>query len=232
MSRAKKFTNGNSEIWFDYKSPYPTVEQLSLLSDLADIQIDDLLDEGMSQKQVAFRLHELDGLIPEEVLERRRQRRVLIMDTPKCRWSWIDPEHECEGYSTRHHFVPRWLMLLLENYESYAPRTHCTIPVCLGRHRDLHMRGGTPKSIVDCLEPHERAFAQKMIDELREQHPAVFDLLAGGSEASYEAQLIKDYLDGEFRRASRKIDTEVLENPVQAQAVALSLPANLVSTGM
>lgn len=194
MSRAKEY-HGQ---WFDYKASVATIEQLELLSDLTEEPIDDLLDAGLSQKEVARRLFAMDGLIPEHVLERRRQRILDQQNAPACRWCSVY-DMECEGRSTRHHYVPRWMMLLLENYQAYAPRGICTIPICLSRHRDLHLRGWTPKSIVGCLTDRERAFAQKMLDELREQHSMVFDLIAGGDSNSYEATLIHDYISGAFR---------------------------------
>lgn len=200
MSRAKSYELGDKVVWFDYKRSVATTEQLELLADLTGQDIDDLLDAGLSQREVARQLFELDGLIPEDVLEARALRILAQKHAPACRWCSVHGL-ECEGSITRHHYVPRWLMLLLENYQAYAPRSICTIPVCLARHRDLHLRGGLGKSIVECLTDRERAFAQKMLDELREQHPVVFDLIAGGDANAYEAQLVRDYLDGAFRRA-------------------------------
>lgn len=201
MSRAKCYIDPLTgvEQWFDYKNQTATVEQLELLADFSDTSIDDLLDEGLGQKEVARRLHEMDGLIPEHVLENRRRRREEARNAPACRW--CEPRGlECEGMITRHHFVPRWLMLMLENYQSYATRSRCTIPICLARHRDLHMRGDHPKSIADCLSPHERAFAQRMLDELQEQIPKPrWDLLLGGDIGAYEGQMIRDYVSGRFR---------------------------------
>ena len=213
MSRTRPYVDPSTgeEIWFDNKSSVATVRQLELLSDLEDTPLDDLLDEGLAQKQVLRRLHELDNLIPEHVLERRRQRLAEQANAPACRW--CGPRGvECEGSSTKHHFVPRWLMLLLENYPAYAPRSICTIPICLARHRDLHLREGTPKSIVACLTDRERAFAQKLITELREQHPAIFELLAGGDGDSYEGQLVRDYLAGEFRRADVPVLVSLMDS--------------------
>lgn len=204
MSRARPFTDPETgeQIWFDQSSK-ATVAQLELLSDWTGIPIDDLLDEGLSQRQTLFKLREVatPGVIPPEVLERRRERERLSGMSPACRIchpnGWA-----CEGRITRHHFVPRWLMLQLENYQAYAARSMCTIPICVGRHRDLHDReAGDGKSIVPYLREHERKFAQKMIDELQEQHPKIFELLAGGDAHAYEAQLIEDYLKGEFRRS-------------------------------
>lgn len=199
MSRAKQYTYDGGSLWFDYKNPVATVEQLELLSDLTETPIDDLLDGDIGQKECARRLFAFDGLVPEHVLERRRQRIEAQRHAPPCRWTLIDPEHQCQGFSTRHHFVPRWLMLLLKDYDLYSARSLCTIPLCLSSHRDLHMRGGTPKSIIACLDERERAFAQGMLEELQDQHPAVFDLIAQGDSNAYEAQLISDYLSGRLQ---------------------------------
>lgn len=216
MSRTRPYIDPitGEEHWFDRKNGVAKVSQLELLSDIEGVPFDDLLDEGLSQAQVLRRLHECDGLIPEHVLERRRQRLEEQRNAPVCRW--CGPLGlECEGPSTKHHYVPRWLMLLLENYQAYAARTLCTIPICLARHRDLHHReeGSPPKSIVSCLLPHERAFAQKLLDELREQHPVVFELLAGGDGDSYEGQLIRDYLSGAFRRSVESRESASVDSP-------------------
>lgn len=203
MSRARPIGG----IWFDRKRSHlkATSEQLETLAAAENISIDDLLDEGLSQGQIIFRLREAlgEGLVPPEVLERKRQLREEAARQPTCRicgtLGW-----ECEGNITRHHFIPRWMMLQLENYQAYAPRNRCTIPICIGRHRDLHIRGDeeTPKSIAQFLNERERAFAQKMMDELREQHPAIFDLIAGGDGTSYESVLVIDYMHGRFREAA------------------------------
>lgn len=199
MSRAKKFIHNGEEIWFDYKNPAPTVPQLEALSDWSGISLDDLLDEGLTQKKAAQWLFDLQDpdCVPPEVRERRRLREEEQANAPACRW--CGHEHlECEGGITRHHFIPRWLMLMLDNYEAYAARSMCTIPICLGRHRDLHSRTGNPKSIAHLLSEREKMFAQKLLDELQEQHPATFDLISYGDEHSYEAQLVQDYLLGRF----------------------------------
>lgn len=199
MSRAKKFIHNGQKIWFDYKNPAPTVAQLEALADWTGHSLDDLLDEGLTQKKVAQRLFEAQNvhLIPPEVLERRRLREEEALHAPACRWCDFE-DLECEGGITRHHFTPRWMMLTLENYETYAARSMCTIPICLGRHRDLHSRTANPKSIAHLLTERERMFAQKLLDEFQEQHGATYDLIAGGDEHSYEAQLIRDHIDGLF----------------------------------
>lgn len=202
MSRARKIGG----IWFDGQkaNDRPTSQQLELLAAAENIPLDDLLDEGMNQKEVALRLRKAlgEGVIPPEVLERRRLAKELASQQPACRIC-LSFDWECDGSITRHHFVPRWMMLELENYNAYAARRLCTIPVCVGRHRDLHMRGDadTPKSIAQFLDGDERAFAQKLLDEFKEQHPATFDLIAGGDENTYEYVLIRDYQLGRFREA-------------------------------
>jgi hypothetical protein len=219
MSRAKRYINGDIDVWFDYKG-VATPEQLDLLADITDQPIDDLLDAGLSQKEIARQLFAVDGLIPEHVLERRRKRLQEQKDAPACRWCALHAL-QCEGRSTRHHYVPRWIMLLLENYQAYAPRSICTIPVCLGRHRDLHMRGGTPKSIVACLTDHERQFACRMLDELKEEHPVVYDLMLHGDESSYEAQLVRDYASHRLTRA-----------PVASKEVSMGFPPDIKAVGV
>jgi hypothetical protein len=200
MSRARQIGG----IWFDgnRKGEKATAQQLELLAAAENVQLDDLLDGEPRQGEVATRLREAlgEGMVPPEVLERRRAAKEEAANQPACRiCSALGTE--CEGSITRHHFVNRWIMLMLENYASYAPRRVCTIPICVGRHRDLHLRGDTdtPKSIAQFMQPHERAFAQKMLDEFKEQRPHVYDLLAGGDEASYEYQLIRDHQRGLFR---------------------------------
>lgn len=204
MSRARPIAG----LWFDRKRSHfkATSEQLETLAAVENIPIDDLLDEGLLQGQVVMRLREAlgEGVIPPEVLERKRQRRLEAAQQPACRicdaYGW-----ECEGSITRHHFIPRWMMLQLENYQAYATRRLCTIPICISRHRDLHLRGDeeTPKSIAQFLNERERKFAQKMLDELREQHLAIFDLIGGGDGSTYESQLLLDYRRGRFTESSQ-----------------------------
>lgn len=203
MSRAKLIEVNGESLWFDksQNSDPASVSQLELLADAEGLELDDLLDEGLNQGQVMHRLHfALHGdLIPPEVLERRRARKAVSAALPKCRicstlgWG-------CEGSITRHHFIPRWLMKELENYQAYAARSKCTIPICTGRHRDLHIRSDkrTPKAISEFLTDDERKFARKMLDELKLQHPKIFDLISGGDASSYEYQLIRDYTTGKL----------------------------------
>jgi hypothetical protein len=221
MSRARPFTmSDGTQIWFDQRSR-ATAAQLELLADIEDTSLDDLLDEALTQKQVLFRLREQEGIIPQHVLERRRKRAEEHGRTPACRICTMHGK-TCEGAITRHHFVPRWLMLELDNYQSYASRSVCTIPLCVSSHRDLHYRNdGTDKTIVPYLRDHERKFAQRLLDELREEHPHIFDLIASGDDSTYEGRLIKDYMAGEFSSAenSYALDeyTELTDGRVASQ---------------
>lgn len=229
MSRARPWVDPltGEEIWFDQKSP-ASVRNLELLADYEGVELDDLLDEGLSAKQALFRIRQIADptLIPQHVLERRRERLAMAGKSPACRICALNG-WECEGSITRHHFVPRWLMLMLENYQAYAARSVCTIPICVGRHRDLHYRspdgGDGPKSIVPYLRDHEREFAQKLMDELREQIPHErWDLLTGGDGDSYEGQLVHDYLAGAFASAENAyaLDEYGLLGTSEAEAVA------------
>ncbi len=200
MSRARPWIHPHTgqTIWFDRQAK-ATAEQLEFLADVEGIDLDDLLDEGMTQRQVLARLHGHDGKIPPEVFVRRAARQLALVHENEC---VICSTHDlvCEGDITKHHFIPRWMMLLLDNYNAYSSRSKCCIPICLSRHRDLHLRSDkAPKSIAEYLRPDQRAFAQKMLDELREQRPAVFELILGGNpDTTYEATLIYDYIQGKF----------------------------------
>jgi hypothetical protein len=198
LSRARPIVIDNETIWFDNKAK-ATAKQLELLSDLEGIPLDDLLDEGLGQRQVLMRLRIIQdsSVIPAEILERRRQRRLERGLAPRCRICALNGL-ECEGIITRHHFVPRWLMLEMDNYQLYASRRQCTVPVCLGKHRDLHLGDDSPKSIAKYLRREEQAYAQKMLDDLFDQHPKIMRLLAGGDYSRYEARLVRDYLKGRF----------------------------------
>lgn len=198
MSRARPIGG----LWFDTQQNGKAckVEHLELLAAAENISVDDLLDASLNQGELIRRLRAAlgEGVIPAEVLEKMRARKAEAALLPACRICGTNG-WECEGSITRHHFIPRWMMLQLENYQAYAARSRCTIPVCLGRHRDLHARDDLAgKSIVPYLTDHERAFAQKMLEELEEQHPKVFKLIASGDETVYEGQLVRDYLAGEF----------------------------------
>jgi hypothetical protein len=219
MSRARPFEHEGEIYWFDQKAR-ATAEQLELLADYEGVDLDDLLDEGLMQKQVIYRLRQAQspGLIPEHVIAQRRERELTHGALPACRICSLNG-WQCEGRTTRHHFVPRWLMLELDNYNAYSARSICTIPICVGRHRDLHLRDDAPKSIVPYLRDHERKFAQRMLDDLRDQRPKIFDLMAGGDQKSYEYQLIRDYQQGLFASAENAYELEEFQ-PVAAAAAS------------
>jgi hypothetical protein len=63
---------------------------------------------------------------------------------------------------------------------------------------------------VPYLEPREAALAQRILDDLKEQRPGLFDLISGGNEYTYEYVLIKDYQAGEFARLARQEDMRVM----------------------
>lgn len=221
MSRARAVGG----LWFDVQKNHTkaTSTQLELLSAADDIPLDDLLDEGLRQGEVIMRLRQAlgEGVIPPEILERKRLAKELSMREPKCRicaaYDW-----QCEGNITRHHFVPRWMMLMLDNYVSYASREKCTIPICLGRHRDLHLRGDleTPKSIVQFLNEEERKFAQKMLSELRDQHFRVFNLILGGDENTYEYVLLRDYMLSNFHKSHASSESKTLSQKWDRELVS------------
>lgn len=215
MSRARSISINGEKNWYDTKrnSHLATPAQLELLASSEDIEFDDLLEEGLSQGEVIVRLRKIlgQGSIPPEILQRQHKSRVEAAKTPVCRICSNDGL-ECEGRTTKHHFINKWIMKELENYEAYASRKLCTIPVCVGRHRDLHMRENNgSKSIYKYLTATERQFAQKMLDEIKEQHPKIFDLAAGGDpEVSYVACLVADYQNGNFSHKG-EIEVDVIK---------------------
>lgn len=205
MSRARPITFGGETYWFDrhLSNHKATSWQLELLSAVEDTTLDELLEEGLTQKQCLDRLREtLDqGKIPEEVMDRMVRAREEALAEPSCRICTALGQ-ECEGRITRHHFMPRWMMLKLDNYQAYAPRRVCTIPICVGRHRDLHLDGDTdtPKSIAQFMTDEERAFAQKMLDELFEQvGKSTREWLDTSITRDYDRILLEDYHHGAFR---------------------------------
>lgn len=213
MSRARDWTHPLTEevFWFDAYDSQATVEQLELLAEMEDADIDDLLDERLSTKAVLYRLNHNSGLIPHEIIEQKRAR-VIIQQRPLvCRYH--DDPAECEGIITRHHFVPRWLMLELPDYINYAPRAYCTIPACTGWHRTLHLRDGKGnKSIAPFLTEAESDIADHLIESLKEVRPVLFDLIAHGDRNSYEWQLIDDWQQGRFTHEGQQDDLVLARN--------------------
>jgi len=201
MSRARDWTHSatGEVFWFDSYDSEATIGQLELLAEVEDADIDDLLDERLSVRAILYRLNDNSGLIPQEIIEQKRARAQSMQKPLVCRYH-VNPE-DCTGRITRHHFVPRWLMLELPAYVSYAPRSYCTIPACVSWHRSLHMRDGkSNKSIAPYLTDAECDIVDHLIESLKDVRPVLFNLLAKGSQASYEYTLVNDWLDGKFTR--------------------------------
>lgn len=199
MSRARDWVHPVTGriFWFDAYDSEATVGQLEVLAEMEDADIDDLLDERLSTRAVLYRLNDASDLIPHEIIEQKRARALSTQRVLVCRFH-KDPE-DCEGAITRHHFVPRWLMLELSDYIDYAPRTYCTIPACVGWHRFLHLRNnGGSKSIAPYLTDAEKEIANHLIASLRQERPKVYALLAEGDKTSYEWQLVHDWRRGLF----------------------------------
>lgn len=198
ISRARDWTHPltGEVFWFDaYDSA--TVEQIELLAEMEGADIDDLLDERLSTRAVLYRLNHNSGLIPNEIIERKKVQSLSTQRPLVCRYH--EDAADCEGSITRHHFVPRWLMLELPDYISYAPRVYCTIPACVGWHRSLHLRDGkSNKSIAPYLTEAESDIADHLIESLKDVRPVLFDLIAHGDSTSYEYQLLHDWQEGLF----------------------------------
>lgn len=196
MSRARPIQIHDQKIWFDRKRNHvkATADQLEYLAAAEDIDIDDLLDESLIQAEVMDRLRAALGVnkVPKEVEERRELKRKERQELPECRI--------CAGIgnSTRHHFVNRWMMKELSNYDIYSHRSKCTIPVCVECHRDLHSRDYSDKSIIPYLNDHEKMVASSILEDLSRERPRIFLLLVKGNYNVYETRLIYDYLNEEF----------------------------------
>lgn len=190
-------------MWFDVKSSKPTDLQLELLAIVEDADFDDLLDEHLSQVEVHNRLHASlrEQKIPAGVLARRDRFRRERNTLPICRIC------KKEGDSTKHHFVNKWILRELEFYtQRWSNRTHNCIPVCIGCHRDLHMRDNGPVSIAQYLNEKEKAFAEAALAALAQEHPKLLISLARGENQVYEARLAKDWIEGLFRPETPEID--------------------------
>ena len=198
MSRARK-VGGH---WFDVSknSHKASVVQTKLLASALDISMDDLLEAQFEQGEVIVKLRKVlgEGDVPLDIEERRKRDQKSRKYEPACRVCGR------KGDSTRHHFVNRWILKELSNYESIARRSLNTIPVCVRHHRDLHSRGnGGRKSIVKYLNAKEKGFVDESIERLRREHPKILKLLSNGNAFVYEACLIQDWLAGEFDARQR-----------------------------
>lgn len=198
MSRARYIDlNEEDRVWFDTRlnGERARTDHLELLALVEDIDLDDLLDGHVTQRDVIHRLRDALGqnTIPDEVFTRREEWRAARRIAPKCRIC------DAKENSTKHHFINKWILRELKEYaKKWSDRTINTIPICLDCHRDLHMRTGPAKSIVEYLTSSEREFAYAALDALCEQAPKLALILARGDDSVYESRLLKDFILGLF----------------------------------
>lgn len=196
MSRARPIHTENGTLWFDVKSGGQATEaQLELLATVEDIDLDDLLEEVLTQVAVLDRLRKAlgQGKIPEDVQRRREEWRAERQNQPECRIC-----HK-EGDSTKHHFVNKWILKELDRYsEDYADRRKNCIPICVDCHRDLHWRESGPHSIAPYLDDDEKRFAEEALRAFAKEHLSVLLLIARGDLSTYETQLVNDWYRGAF----------------------------------
>lgn len=197
MSRARPIELGDEQIWFDMKQngQKATVEQLELLATVEDTDFDEFLEiQDITQGDVVKRLREYLGqTIPPEVLAKRQKWREERQQEKACRICGK------EGDSTKHHFVNRWILKHLSDYQKkWADRRNNCIPVCLKCHRNLHVRNGIARSIVPHLNDKEKRFAQRALQALSSENPKLFIWIAKGEDTVYETRLVRDYLEGKF----------------------------------
>lgn len=197
MSRARPIVINGKQHWFDMKqSSYKaTAEQLELLATVEQIDLDDLLDEHITQGDCVARLRAALGenAIPLDVLARRNAWRAERQTQPECRMCGKT------GDSTKHHFINRWILRELSGYaKKWADRNKNCIPLCIDCHRDIHMRSGESVSISQYLTATEKEFANAALSALAEERPKLLILIARGDDSVYEARLVKDWIEGEF----------------------------------
>lgn len=204
MSRARDIWVGGEQVWFDTKldGEKARLDHLELLALVEEIDIDDLLDGHITQKEVMFRLRKTLGQhsIPEDIRERRRAWKEARRVAPKCRIC------DAEGDSTKHHFVNKWILKELRDYARlWSDRSENTIPVCLKCHRNLHERTGPAKSIVEYLTTEEKEFAWRALKAFTEQKASTAWLIALGDDSVYEARMMKDFVIGLFNPTDERI---------------------------
>jgi 5-methylcytosine-specific restriction endonuclease McrA len=199
MSRARPITTPHGEFIIDRKRDGEKAkhEQLEILAAMLAVDMDDLLDEVLTQGEVVRKIRELQGQIPpREVIERREIARLERQLSPRCR----NPECGREGDSTQHHFVNKWILRELAYYEQkWAQRRKNCVPVCIDCHRDLHSRDNGSHPIAEWLSEEEREFAEDALTALSKERPALVILIARGDESTYETRLVRDWMEGRFR---------------------------------
>lgn len=205
MSRARPIHTPDQTIWFDTlrNSRKATEEQLELLAMIKEIDLDDLLDDPMTQGEVIAKLREAlgQGGIPRVVIERRERWREARSHEPACRVCGK------KGDSTKHHFVPRWILRELDGYHhKWADRRKNCIPLCIACHRDLHSRANGPHSIVEYLTDEEKRFTDRALTAFVDERPAIAWLVIRGEPSVYECQLMLDWIQHKFEVSSSVAD--------------------------
>lgn len=185
--------------WMDVSRNGETASssQIELLAAVENVDLDDLLDEVLTQGEVLRRLREAlgQGPIPTEVLERQQIQRELRKAQPECRQCGL------VGNSTRHHYINRWLLKELDSYQSkWADRSVNCIPLCTECHKALHQRDDLDKSVLPLLTKTEKTFADRALHALAEERPKLLILIARGAEGTYETRLVRDWLEGRFQK--------------------------------
>ncbi len=199
MSRARHISLPTGERkWFDTDKNHIQASdaQLELLAAVEDVDLDELLDTLITQGEVLQRLREAlgQGVIPLDILDRKRKAQERRRLQPRCR--------KCgkEGNSTRHHFVNKWILRELSAYGSkWSERASNCITLCTHCHRHLHFREDEEKSIVGLLTRDEKQFAEEALNALAEERPKLLLLIGKGEEAVYETQLIRDWMNNQFK---------------------------------
>jgi 5-methylcytosine-specific restriction endonuclease McrA len=197
MSRSRPITTPFGDFWIDRRKDgeKATHYQLEILAGLLDCDMDDVLDEFMTQGEVVRKIREEIGQgVPPEVVARIEVARIERQVAPECRVCGA------EGDSTLHHFVNKWILKELEFYEQkWASRVKNCVPVCIDCHRDLHARDNGTHSIADLLNDEEKEFAEAALHALSEERPKLLVLIARGDDSTYETRLVRDWIEGKFR---------------------------------
>lgn len=197
MSRARPIELPTGErLWFDThrNSEKATEVQLELLASALDVDLDDILDENLSQGDVLTKLRAMLGQgIPPEVLERRRRWREQRSHQPACRMCGR------VGDSTKHHFINKWILKELDGYHhKWADRRTNCIPLCIRCHRDIHSRANGSHSIAQYLTDDEKRFADRALTAFVDERPAIAWLVVRGDDEVYETRLMRDWIEGKF----------------------------------
>jgi hypothetical protein len=202
VSRARYIELPGGEIfWFDTSRNGEKAEaaladsQLEMLAALEAVDIDQLLESEITQGEMVDRLRKAFGqyTAPDAIIERRDALRKERSKQPECR------SCGATGNSTKHHFVNKWMLKELSHYaQRWADRKKNCIPLCITCHREIHRRDMGVHSIAGMLTETERKFAWRALDAFSDQHPSIAMTMLKGDSSVYEAQLMKDFIQGNF----------------------------------